>query len=456
MTNQTISSTPLMPWSDARFLAPVILIPLVTFLTLLLWQANARDAFRAIQLAFAWAIVGQLVFVLLRAFERGWLELFAYGMHFVAIGAASLTVTFRFEQYPLGLAYDQMALIGMAGQLMIGTLLLSSSPIKPQARLDPAVLSICAVVVCSAALIKFALYLQYVGLSGGHSGIYTEGDALRDNSPTIIRVLAAGAPLIGLLAITQPGLPRWCRALGALSIVLEFAIGIRSRPLFIILSALVLLQSGFRLTLFRKIIITFVAVFAIIALAALGYYRENNQSTAIEYLWIILISLFGVFESGVFSNQLADTAPIILTQIGPLISPTPLNSIDTIAKLLTFSFAPQAYLMGFGYSSSAMAEITMLLDIVVTGFAYPVAVFGIMLLIKTAITTRRLWLFLYGASVVPICFYIWRAELWQLALPAIKALPFIVVLLGVDAFARLGRSKLVSTKANKVRGPSFG
>ena len=43
---------------------------------------------------------------------------------FVTVGAASATVTFRLEQYPQDLLYDQFAIIGMAGQLMIGILAL--------------------------------------------------------------------------------------------------------------------------------------------------------------------------------------------------------------------------------------------------------------------------------------------------------------------------------------------
>ena len=44
-------------------------------------------------------------------------------------------------------------------------------------------------------MIKFYYYLQVVGEAGGHSAIYTEGDAVRDNSPAAVRVLSAGAPL---------------------------------------------------------------------------------------------------------------------------------------------------------------------------------------------------------------------------------------------------------------------
>ena len=429
------------PTTSLRFVATIAAIPLVTFVTMLLWQGDARTAFRVIQLCFGCAVALQLVLILASVFERGWYEIFAYGLHFTAVGAASLTVTFRLEQYPQDLLYDQMALLAMAGQLTLGAMVLRSRPLEQRARLDPKVLAVCAVVVCTAALIKFGFYIQYVGLAGGHSAIYTEGDALRDNSPAPVRILAAGAPLIGLLAITHPGLPRWCRALGALSIVLEFAIGIRSRPLFIILAALALVQGRIRFTPLLKALIVAGALAAVFAIGAIGYVRENNSVTGAEYVWIVLESLFGIFEAGVFGAQIPNTAPIVVGQLGPLLAPTPLGSVDTIAKLLTSTFTPNAYIAGYGYSSAALTEVTMLLGPVISGAAYPLAVFGIVTLIRRTVTSRRNWIFLYGMCVLPIAFYIWRAELWQLAVPAIKALPFIAVLLGADAFARLGHGR---------------
>lgn len=435
------------PWTQFRVVVPVLAVPMLTFVGLLLWQGDEREAFRALQLAMGWLVVGQMLWVLARVFERGWYEFFAYLMHMVVIGAASLTVTFRLEQYPQDLLYDQMALIGLGGQLMLGFMTLNAGPFQQRADLDRRVLAICAVVVCSAALIKFWFYLQFIAAAGGHSEIYTDGDALRDNSPAVIRILAAGAPLIGLLALTQKGLPWWCRALGALSIMLEFAIGIRSRPLFILMGAIALFQTRVRLTRMLKLAVVGGAVVAVIAIAAIGYYRENNSSTATEYFWVILQSLFGVFEAGVFGEQIPDAAPIVVTQIVPLLSPTPIGSVDTVGKLLTSTFTPRAYLAGYGYSSAALTEITMLVGPVWAGLVYPVAVFGIVSGIKAAVSSRRAWLFLYGACTLPIADYIWRAELWQLVVPAIKAAPFILVLLGADAFARLGEKRAALREA---------
>lgn len=423
---------------DLRFVAAVGAIPLATVTAMLLWQGDAAGVFRLVQLGFAWAVVVQLAAVLARAFERGWLEVFAYLLHLMAIGAASLTVTFRLENYPPDLLYDQMALLGLAGQLMLGVLALRSRPLEQRTRLDARALTFCAVVVCSAALIKFGYYIQYVGASGGHTEIYTEGDALRDNSPAPIRILAAGAPLIGLLALTQPGLPRWCRALGALSIVLEFAIGIRSRPLFIVMATLVLVQHRIRFSPARKLLTVAVALVALLGIVAIGYYRENNSVGYADYVWVVLESLFGIFEAGVFGAQIPGASGIVVSQIVPLLAPTPLGSIDTIGKLLTSTFTPKAYLAGYGYSSAALTEVAMLLGPVVSGLVYPLVVFGVVALVRAAVTSPRTWVFLYGACVVPTAFYIWRAELWQLAVPAIKAMPFMLVLLGVDAFARLG------------------
>lgn len=432
------------PWRNMRFLVPVALIPMATLVAMILWQDGDRAAFRLIQLGFAWIVVGQLFAVLWRIFDRGWFEFFAYLLHMLAIGAASLTVTFRLELYPQDLLYDQMALMGLAGQLMIGVMVLNSGPLLTRVALNPRVLTTCAVIVCSAAMIKFGYYLQYIGFqSGAHLEIYTEGDALRDNSPAPIRILAAGAPLIGLLAITQPGLPRWCRLLGVVAVMLEFAIGIRSRPLFIILSALALVQRQLHLTVTRKVLIAGGAVVGIGAIAAIGYFREQNSVGFVDYFWIILESLFGIFEAGVFGAQIPDTTPIIIGQIWPLLAPTPLGSIDTVAKLLTSTFTPMAYVAGFGYSSSALTEVNMLLGPLLSAFIYPVVVLGILTLIKTSVTSRRGWVFLYGACVLPIAFYIWRAELWQLVLPVIKALPFVIVLLGADAYARLGQARRV-------------
>lgn len=441
ITGQLSADTRLMPWNDIRFIGPVIAIPPATFAILLLWQGDLGWAFRAAQLCLGWAVIVQLAFLLPRIFDRGWFELFAYLLHFVAIGAASLTVTFRLEQYGQDLLYDQLAVAGMAGQLMLGFLVLNGAPLRLRAELNRQVLAAAAVVVCSAALVKFALYIQYVGLAGGHFSIYTEGDAVRDNSPAVIRILAAGAPLIGLLAVTQPGLPRWCRMLGVLAIMLEFAIGIRGRPVYIILSALAIAQVHIRITPARKIAILISGVLAVIAIGSVGYVREENTSEIDEYFWMVLESLFGIFEAGVFSAQLPGASPLVLTQGIVLLAPTPIGSIDTVAKLISVVYTQKAYLVGYGYSSSVLTETVLLFGPLGAGLVYPAAVFGITVAIKAAVSSRRTWLFLYGACVLPIAFYIWRAELWQLAVPAVKALPFIVVLVGADAYARLGKDR---------------
>ena len=112
-----------------------------------------------------------------------------------------------------------------------------------------------------------------------------------------------------------------------------------------------------------------------------------------------------------------------------------------VGKLLTSTFTPRAYLAGYGYSSAALTEITMLFGPVWAALVYPVTVLGIVTAIKAAVTSRRPWLFLYGASTLPIADYIWRAELWQMAVPAIKAAPFILVLLAADAYARLAERR---------------
>lgn len=440
MTELALASEDKRLWQKPAVSLQLAAIPLASFLAVISWQANLHGLFETLQIALAWAVVGQAMMVLFYAFERSWFGFFAYLLHMVAIGGSSLAVAFGAERYPTGLPYDQLSVVGMAGQLMLGVAMLSNGPVSTRVKLDRNVLAICAIIVCSAALIKFGFYIRYVGLSGGHMDIYTEGDAVRDNSPTIIRLLAAGAPLIALLAVTQPDLPRWCRALGFLAIVLEFAIGIRSRPLFIIFSIISLTQLSFKITLPRKILAVFGAIISILAIAALGYFRENNQSTSIDYFWIVIRSLFGVFEASVFSAQLpASNSEIVFDQLGPLLFPTPRAIIDTVAKLLTVTFSPEAFLMGFGYSSSALAEIVMIFGLPAAGLIYPFATFGIFTSIQIAVCSKRIWIFLYGVSVIPVSFYIWRAELWQMIIPAIKALPFILVLMGVDTFARLGR-----------------
>lgn len=442
---------------NLRFWVPVLSIPFLTIVGMLFWQGDAEGSFRAMQLTFGWAVLFQLVLVLRNVFRCAWYELFAYSLHMLANGAAALTVTFRLELYPQDLLYDQCALLGLAGQLMIGTMVLTSKPLKTRAHLNPRLLTACAVVVCTAALVKFGYYLQYTGFqSGAHLEIYTDGDAVRDNSPAPIRILAAGSPLISLLVMTQPGLPRWCRLLGLVAVVLEFAIGIRSRPLFIILSALSLIQYRINFTPTRKVVVASGAIFAVVGIACIGYFRENNSVGAEDYFWIIIESLFGIFEAGVFGAQIPDTAPIILGQIWPLLAPTPLGSIDTVAKLLTSTFTPKAYAAGFGYSSAALTETVMLFGPLLSGVVYPLTVLGIVKMIRAAVTSTHTWKFLYGACMSPIAFYIWRAELWQLVVPAIKALPFIAVLLCADAYARLGkpRASLRSLPADQVVPPA--
>ena len=426
---------------SARLLASLLLIPLVTFVALLVWQDGERAVFRTAQVAFGVVVFAQMALVFARAFTIGWFEFLAYVLHLLTIGAASLTVTFRLEQYPQDLLYDQFAIIGLAGQLTMGMLALRAAPLRITASIDTRVLTICAVVVCTAAMIKFYYYLQIVAEAGGHSSIYTEGDAVRDNSPAVVRVLSAGAPLIGLLALTFPRIPWWCRLLGALAIMLEFAIGIRGRPLFVVLSAAAILQTSIRLTPLRKAGIVAAAVLAIIAIAAIGYVRESNNSTITDYFWMVLESLFGIFEAGVLATQIPDTQSIVVGQIVPLLFPGPIGDVDTVGRLISATYTPAAYMSGYGYSSSALTEVTMLCGPVLAGLVYPMVVVATMSVIRAAITSRRTWIFLYGAATIPIAYYIWRAELWQLVVPAIKAGPFILVLLAADAFARLGEKR---------------
>lgn len=420
------------------FLLPV---PIAALLALLIWQDGEHGVFRALQLGFGGLVLVQMIVVALRAFDRGWLEILAYLLHLVMIGASALAVTFRVEQYPQDMFYDQFALIGMAGQLVLGVLALTSSPLLITARIDPNVLKICALVVCTAAVAKFYFYFGFVGAASGYASIYTEGDAVRDTSPALIRILSAGAPLIGLLALTYPRMPLWCRGLGALAIMLEFAIGIRGRPFYIALSAAAILQASIRLTPRSRLMIALGAVAVVLVLAVIGYVREGNTSSIPDYMVAVAQSLFGIFESGVFSAQLPDTAPIVVGQIRPLIFPTPLNDIDMVYKLLSVTYTPTAYLLGYGYSSSAMTEVGMLFGPVVSGLVYPLVVAAIVAGVRAAVTSKHTPVFLYGACVLPTAFYIWRAELWQMAVPAIKAAPFILVLLGVDAYARLGERR---------------
>ena len=100
MTLPFAPDRPAAPWLRLRFVLPVLGVPIVTFIGLLLWQSDARAAFRALQLCVGWLVVAQGLWVLARVFDRGWYEFFAYLMHMVVIGAACLTVTFRLEQYP--------------------------------------------------------------------------------------------------------------------------------------------------------------------------------------------------------------------------------------------------------------------------------------------------------------------------------------------------------------------
>jgi hypothetical protein len=130
-----------------------------------------------------------------------------------------------------------------------------------------------------------------------------------------------------------------------------------------------------------------------------------------------------------------------------LLQPTPLTSIDTIAKLLTAVYAQQGYIWGFGFSSAALTETAILFGPVLAAITYPAIVLAIVTGIRAAITSKQQWWYLYGACVLPIGFYIWRAELWQVVIPVIKALPYIAILLGADAFARLGRARATKRRA---------
>ncbi|RJF90880.1 hypothetical protein [Sphingomonas cavernae] len=261
------------------------------------------SAANAILTAFSYAVLIQFLFVIRVVFSTGWLFVIAYIFHAIFIGVAGLSVGMGWTDVPAYLPYGELAGPALIAQYALGMCAIRSREIAPQYEISRSAL-LPAVAICSvAALVKYYYYYEAVGSLGGYLSIYTEGDTIRDASPAIVRLLAAAAPLVGLLAITQKGVPYWARGLGLFAIALEVIIGIRSRPVFLIACAFVLIQHSMKLGVRQRIMVMVGVPLAAAFVAFIGYARESWDVSAIDYLIVTSSSLFSSFDAAVLGSD---------------------------------------------------------------------------------------------------------------------------------------------------------
>jgi hypothetical protein len=394
----------------------------------LLFALGDLAAVQAWMHALAIVALAQGAWVLLRFFSTGWLETFAYLFHWLFIGGAcAASLLLQLEDtlqthWPLLMA-------GLNTQVLLGAMAISGRPLVVRAKFSRALLAALLLVCGVAALVKFGFYIEQVGAVGDHLAIYTEGDAIRDASPWPVRILAAGAPLVAVMVLTQRGIPWPLQVLALAAISIEFAIGTRSRPIFLLAAVLALRQTWLvQGATLQRLALGAGLTSAVLVAAAVGYWREGYDVGWQAFALISLTSLAGTVQAALAGVELPGLESSVLTQLPALFVPSDLSRLDTVAKLVSAAALPATYELGYGLSSSAMLECALLLSPLACVLAYPALAWLVLRAVRAALQTPRAALHLLGVALLPTLFYVWRAELWQPLVAASKSLPYLLVL----------------------------
>ena len=371
----------------------------------------------------------QLYWVLRGFFRTGWIEGFAYFFHWLFIGGACVAFLLTEAFHTVTPIQQNLLVAGINAQLLLGALVLGSKPMQIGVQFSTRVVSALMVVCGTAALVKFGFYIQQIGEVGGdHLAIYTEGEAVRDATPWPVRVLATGASLVAVVALCQRSVPMRIKLLALLAICMEFAIGTRSRPIFLLCAVMALGQSALIGSRRTRRLVALVPVLGAMGAGAVGYFREGYDVGAAEFAVISLASLAGTLEAAIASTEIVTMPATVLTQLPVLIAPTDRTQIDTAAKLVSTETNPWTYDMGYGLSSSTLLETSALLSPQTCLLAYPLLAVLLVVAVRRAVESRSgLW-HLAGIALLPTLFYLWRAELWQPLIALAKSLPFLLVL----------------------------
>jgi hypothetical protein len=370
----------------------------------------------------------QLFWVLRRFYRTGWIEGFAYFFHWLFIGGACVAFLLTDAFDTVTPIQRHLLVAGINAQVLLGALVLGSKPAQIGVQFSPRAVSALMLVCGTAALVKFGFYIQQIGEVGDHLAIYTEGEAVRDATPLPLRVLATGASLVAVVALCQNSVPMHIKLLALLAICMEFAIGTRSRPIFLLCAVLALGQAALIGSRRSRRLVALVPVLGIVGAGAVGYFREGYDVGVGVFVVISLASLGGTVEAALASTEIVSMADTVIAQLPVLIAPTDRTQIDTAAKLVSTETNPWTYDLGYGLSSSTLLETSALLSPQACLLAYPLLCILLVLAVRRAIDSRNSVWHLAGIAVLPTLFYLWRAELWQPLIALAKALPFLLLL----------------------------
>jgi hypothetical protein len=374
-------------------------------------------------------VIVQALWLSARLRHTAYLELGAYFFHAVFVGTAAVTMAWVELQGSVTTIEAKLLVAGLHGQLVLGVLCSTERPLHPRVHVSREMINLLMLACASAALVKFGLYYREVMALGGHLAIYTDGDAIRDSSPLVVRLLASGAPFVAVLTLTQRGTHGGLRVLALIAICLEFLIGTRARPLFLLAAAVALNQRAMQLTKRRFRLLAAVAVAVLAGATALGYVREEYDLPFALYMLVVFESLAGTVHAALGSLDLASLRGLVLSQILPLLMPTDLASLDTVSKSVSFHLMPAAYERGYGLSSSLLLEVNALVSPGAVWLFYPLMALLWMRVLRACLDSPRPLIYLAGIAMAPAAFYIWRAEAWQPVVSLAKAAPFIVLAL---------------------------
>jgi hypothetical protein len=384
----------------------------------------------------------QLFWVLRGFYRTGWIEGFAYFFHWLFIGGACVAFLLTNAFGTVTPIQQNLLVAGINAQVLLGALVLGSKPTRIGVQFSSRVVSALMLVCGTAALVKFGFYIQQIAEVGGdHLAIYTEGEAVRDATPWPVRVLATGASLVAVVALCQRSVPMRIKLLALLAICMEFAIGTRSRPIFLLCAVLALGQAALVGSRRSRRLVALVPLLGVLGAGGVGYLREGYDVGAGEFAAISLASLAGTFEAAIASTEIVTMPATVLTQLPVLIAPTDRTQIDTAAKLVSTETNPWTYDMGYGLSSSMLLETSALLSPQACLLVYPLLAVLSVVAVRRAVESRNSLWHLAGIALLPTLFYLWRAELWQPLIALAKSLPFLLVLAATrPARGRWGRS----------------
>jgi hypothetical protein len=413
---------------DSRVVAGMGFGLIWSLLALLAVGAGSEVAFRLAVWGALFVVFLQFIGILILAGSVSWLWAGVFVFHAVFVGMPSAFFWLNGPQVVTsGEASIYATVAALAGQVSIGFVVFVARPVRFGHVLPAGALSFLIAVVAGASLLKITLYQESVQALGGHMAIYTDGGEIRGGVSPIVRYVAAGLPFFAVLVFTQKRFPLWVCLTVVAVVLAEFVIGIRGRPLYVAAASLAVYQVWLTHRLAGRFVPLALFGIAVPLTLIVGVSREGLDVSFLDYSLLMFESVGSTFGGAVTVGSFVADGSLVLRQVAALLFPTGLERIDTVSKLLTVTHFPDAYVLGYGVSSSALLEVLMLSPGVLSPFVYVLLMVGGVGFVSFLLGSRSLVLALAGVAMLPALFYVGRAELWQPVVWLAKSLPFVVM-----------------------------